>query len=61
MSRSRKIQYTDDAITTLTFDPPKPGPDAISSTLWNACKDIAEAALQTKFIQGLGDGTLDPT
>ena len=60
MSKSRQIQYTDEAITQLTFDPPEPGPDAISSRLWAACQDVAEEALQTQFMQGLGNGTLSP-
>jgi len=28
--------------------------------MWKACTDIAQAALQTKFIQGIGSGALDP-
>jgi len=28
--------------------------------MWNACKEIASQALQTKFVQGIGNGTLDP-
>ena len=60
MSKSRQIQYSAEALAT-PFDPPEPAADAISSKLWDACQKIATDALESKFMQGLGDGTLDPT
>lgn len=61
MKLSRLIDHAVDAtLKALVFHPPEPGPDAISSKLWAQCQDIAEQALQTTFVQGLGNGTLNP-
>lgn len=62
MSLSRLIDYSEnETLAAQVFDPPKPGPDARSSILWAACQEIAQAALNSDFMQELGRGTLDPT
>ena len=38
--------------------PPVPG--SLFWTMWEACQDIAKEALATGYIQGIGNGNLDP-
>ena len=42
----------------LTSPPPE---DSLFWKMWNACTSIAQQALATDFIQGIGKGILDPT
>jgi len=45
-------------IVDLTYPPPT---DSLFWKLWNSCEDIAQKALNTKFLQGIKNGNLDPT
>ncbi|MBV9108948.1 MAG: TenA family transcriptional regulator [Gemmatimonadetes bacterium] len=61
MRSPRRIRVTPEmaAAHDLSTDPPPP--DALFWTLWNACSQIAQQALETPYIQGIRAGTLDPT
>jgi thiaminase/transcriptional activator TenA len=56
----RLLDLAHEAFATLTFNKAQPASDSISSKLWQQCQDIAKQCLQTKFVAGIGTGTLAP-
>ena len=56
----RLMNFADEALSELTFNEAPPANDSISSKLWQACQDIARQALQSDYMQGIGNGNLDP-
>lgn len=60
MKNPRRISLTPEMVARHDLSTDPPPPDSIFWTLWNACTSIAQAALQTPFIQGIKAGTLDP-
>lgn len=61
MSRSpRRFDFTHDAFTNVTLDDSKPPTDSFSWKLWVDNLDIANEALNSKYIQGIANGNLDP-
>ena len=60
MSLFRRINYAaHELLADIGFEH-QPSSGSISAQLWTECHDIAQAALESKFMQGLGNGTLDP-
>lgn len=60
MKNPRGIQLTPELIEKHQLSTTKPASDSLFWKLWNANKDIAEKALNTKFVQGIKNGNLDP-
>ena len=61
MKNNRKIKLDQEAINKHQLSTDPPPPDSLFWKMWNACADIAEEALNTDFVQGIKNGTLDPT
>lgn len=60
MKNPRRIVLTDKVIAEHNLSTQPPPRDSLFWKMWEASKPIAETALQTPFIQGIGAGTLDP-
>jgi thiaminase/transcriptional activator TenA len=56
----RRIDLTDEMVVKHNLSKAPPPPDSLFWTMWNSCTQIAQEALETAFIQGIGGGTLDP-
>ena len=56
----RLFDFADEALKMITFSDAPPVNESISSRLWQACQDIAQQALNSTFMQGIGHGNLDP-
>ncbi|MEO1258630.1 MAG: TenA family transcriptional regulator [Bacteroidota bacterium] len=61
MKNNRTIKLENEAIKKLQISTGPPPADSLFWTMWSACTDIAEEALNTHFVQGIKNGTLDPT
>ena len=60
MKNNRSITITEQDLLTHPLSKSKPPENALFWKLWNACFSIAQEALNTKFVQGIKNGTLDP-
>ena len=60
MKNNRSINVNEDLIKKHQISTDAPPADSLFWKMWNACQDIAEAALNSAFIQGIKNGTLDP-
>lgn len=60
MRSPRHIDFRHEALATMTFSTDRPPADSLSARLWKECEDIAEKALESDFVQGIGMGTLGP-
>jgi len=60
MRSPRRINFSHEALKNLTWNDKPPPSDSISWKLWQACQDIAQAALNTDYIQGIANGNLNP-
>lgn len=60
MRNPRRIVLDEQAALGLKLDPTPPPPGSMFWRMWDQSAGFAEDALQTKFIQGIGAGNLDP-
>ncbi len=60
MKSPRRIVLTGEMVSKYNLSTDPPPPNSLFWQMWNACSSIANQALQTPFIQGIGAGTLDP-
>ena len=56
----RLIDFAHSALAALESQHSPAADDSISSKLWTACQDLANEALNSDFMQGIGNGTLSP-
>lgn len=56
----RRLNHAHPALQSIPVDSNPPAPDSFTWRLWLQSADLAQAALQTKYIQGIARGTLDP-
>lgn len=56
----RLIDFAHTALAALGSQHSPAAHDSISSKLWTACQDLANEALNSDFMQGIGNGTLSP-
>jgi thiaminase/transcriptional activator TenA len=56
----RRMDVKQLAVSEGLVDKNPPPADSFAWTLWLDSQDIAQEALATKYIQGIGSGTLDP-
>jgi thiaminase (transcriptional activator TenA) len=56
----RRTNFDHPSLKALTFRDSPPPINSISWKLWLACQDIAQEALNTLYIQGIGEGNLNP-
>ncbi len=57
---SRTPKITDPALLRLAPDVEPPPPGSLAANLWTGSLATAKDALATKYISGIGNGTLDP-
>ena len=60
MKNNRSIQLPQATIDLNNLSTSSPAQDSLFWHMWNSCKDIAEGALATDFVQGIKDGNLNP-
>lgn len=60
MKSPRRLELTSDLIEKHNLSVEPPPPNSIFWTMWDACADIANASLNTRFIEGIRDGNLNP-
>lgn len=60
MKNNRQLKLTADFFKAHPVPKTSPPPDSLFWKMWHASEDTARQALNTKFIQGINDGTLDP-
>ncbi len=61
MRSPRRIDFSHQALEAIPLNDKAPPPaDSIAWKLWLACQGIAEEALNTDYIQGIKNGSLDP-
>lgn len=60
MRNPRRIVLTERMIARHHLSTAPPPPDSLFWMMWNSSVHIAQQALETPFIQGIGAGTLDP-
>lgn len=60
MKSNRRVALGPDFFTQHPISKAKPGADSLFWEMWHFSEDIAQKALATPFIQGIGQGTLDP-
>lgn len=60
MKNNRKIRLSSSDIEKYNIATTPPPKGSIFWQLWDSCIDIAHETLQTKFIEGIKNGTLDP-
>jgi len=60
MKNPRRITLTPEMVSKHNLSTQPPPPDSLFWTMWNACTEIAQQALQTPFVQGIKAGNLDP-
>ena len=56
----RLVDFTHELLAALDLDHAQPAAGSISEKLWAACQDLANDALKSDFMQGIGKGTLSP-
>ncbi|MEO0338180.1 MAG: TenA family transcriptional regulator [Bacteroidota bacterium] len=61
MKNNRQVHLDQAFITQHQLSHAEPAPDALFWKLWNANVATAKQALETKFVQGIKSGKLDPT
>lgn len=60
MKHPRRVTLTPEMVSKHSLSTDPPPPDSLFWIMWNSCTGIAQAALQTPFVQGIKAGTLDP-
>lgn len=60
MNHARRIRFTEDFFLKNNLKTSPPPDDSLFFQLWNANQEIAVKALNTDYIQGIKNGTLDP-
>ncbi len=60
MKNNRTIKLDNNLIAKHKLSTAPPPPDSLFWKMWNVCTSIATKALNTNFIQGIKEGTLDP-
>ena len=60
MKNNRALNLSDTSIDINKLPTTSPPHDSLFWTLWNACEEIAQEALNTDFVQGIKSGTLNP-
>ncbi|MCG8459443.1 MAG: hypothetical protein MI919_24460, partial [Holophagales bacterium] len=57
----RRVDVVHPALAPIPLDDEAPPPeDSFAWKLWLECRDLAQDALATDYIQGIANGTLDP-
>ena len=60
MKNNRGASLSQETIDINNLSTDSPPEDSLFWQMWNACTDIAEAALKTDFVQGIKHGNLNP-
>ncbi|MCE7991650.1 MAG: TenA family transcriptional regulator [Roseivirga sp.] len=60
MKNNRAIQLPQETINLHNLSTAPPPENSLFWKMWHTCEDIAQGALATKFVQGIGTGTLHP-
>lgn len=60
MKNNRSISLSKDFISKHKLSTDKPPKNSLFWKMWDACTSTAQKALETKFIQGIKEGDLDP-
>ena len=60
MHSPRRVDFTHDVLKKTPFDDSQPAPNSFSWQLWMDNQDIAQLALDSKYVQGIANGNLDP-
>ncbi|ACF13136.1 transcriptional activator, TenA family [Chloroherpeton thalassium ATCC 35110] len=60
MKNPRRLVLTAEFIAKHGLSTAPPPENSLFWKMWNACESIAQASLNTDFIQGIKNGTLDP-
>lgn len=61
MKNNRNFQLDPEILKAHNLSTDPPPKDSLFWRMWNSCTGIADKALNTKFVQGIKNGTLDPT
>ncbi|MGB0861480.1 MAG: TenA family transcriptional regulator [Saprospiraceae bacterium] len=61
MKNNRAVILETDFLNKNDIPKTSPAENSLFWKMWNDCKDIAEQALNTEYIQGIKTGTLSPT
>lgn len=56
----RRVDFSHELLKNITWNTNKPDPDSFSWKLWTDSMDLARMALNSKYVQGVARGNLDP-